>query len=142
MRLKEIKGLIYRSPSWMFTVIVVIAILYLTLVPRPLPDMDIPLFPGIDKIVHAIMMMGMMWCICLDLARSHIAAQIRPTKKLAIAFVATVIFGGVIELLQGCMGLGRGEDIYDFLADAIGAFIGLITALIGWEKLVRWLQDE
>ena len=39
-------------PPCIFSVVCIIAVLYLTLVPRPLPDMDIPLFPGADKVVH------------------------------------------------------------------------------------------
>ena len=33
-------------PPCIFSVVCILAVLYLTLVPRPLPDMDIPLFRG------------------------------------------------------------------------------------------------
>ena len=57
-------------PPCIFSVVCIIAVLYLTLVPRPLPDMDIPLFPGADKVVHAIMMMGVMLCHSTICAKS------------------------------------------------------------------------
>lgn len=139
----NVKRLINRCPAWIFSIIVVLAILYLTLVPRPLPELDIPLFPGADKVVHAIMMMGMMWCIGLDLMRhKSLSAPVAPKARLAIALLCTVALGGAIEIIQGAMKMGRGEDIYDFLADVIGAVIGFIVIVIVWEPLVRWLQDE
>lgn len=33
------------------------------------------------------------------------------------------LFGGAIELLQSWMGLGRGCDMLDFLADGAGAML-------------------
>ena len=45
-----------RLPAFTATVIVIVVILYLTLVPRPLPDTGISLFQGADKIVHAAML--------------------------------------------------------------------------------------
>lgn len=139
----NIKRLLNKCPAWMFTAIVVIAILYLTLVPRPLPEMDIPLFPGADKVVHAIMMMGMMWCIGLDLIRKNRPGLPQaPKAKLSVALIATIAFGGAIELAQGAMKMGRGEDIYDFLADVIGALAGYLIVITVWAPIARWLQDE
>ena len=139
----SVKRLINRCPAWIFSIIVVLAILYLTLVPRPLPELDIPLFPGADKVVHAIMMMGMMWCIALDLMRhKSLSSAVAPKSRLVITLLCTIAFGGAIELVQGAMKMGRGEDIYDFLADVIGAIIGYVVVVIVWEPLVRWLQDE
>lgn len=139
----NVKRLIYRCPDWIFSIIVVLAILYLTLVPKPLPDIDIPLFPGADKVVHAIMMMGMMWCIGFDLMRhKSLSTAVVPKARIVIALLCTIVFGGAIEMIQGAMGIGRGEDIYDFLADVIGALMGFIVIVIVWGPLVRWLQDE
>jgi len=139
----NVKRLINRCPDWTFSIIVILVILYLTLVPKPLPDIDIPLFPGADKVVHAIMMMGMMWCIGLDMMRhKSLSTAFIPKVRLIIAMLCTIAFGGAIEIVQGAMKIGRGEDIYDFLADVIGALIGFIVIAIVWEPLVRWLQDE
>lgn len=138
-----IKRFIKGCPSWIFTTIVVLAILYLTLVPKPLPDIDIPLFPGADKVVHGIMMGGLMLCVGLDLARQNRDWSATPPKICLItATLAVIAFGGAIELIQGAMKMGRGEDIYDFLADAIGALTGLIILNMGWKLLVVWLRDE
>lgn len=49
--------------------------------------------------------------------------------------LALVALGGGIEIAQGLMKMGREADIRDFIADCIGAGIGLLLALT---PLVRW----
>ena len=49
--------------------------------------------------------------------------------------LALVALGGGIEILQGLMKMGREADIRDFVADCIGAGVGLLLALT---PLVRW----
>ncbi len=49
--------------------------------------------------------------------------------------LALVALGGGIEIVQGLMKMGREADIRDFIADCIGAGIGLLLALT---PLVRW----
>jgi hypothetical protein len=44
--------------------------------------------------------------------------------------VASSLFGGVIELLQDAMGLGRGGDVWDFCADTVGALF--FAAISPW----------
>lgn len=120
-----------RLPSPWWSVICIVAVLYLTLMPDPLGDTDIQLFPGSDKVVHAIMMLGVVLCVVFDLLRSHDRyRRPAPPKGAVVAVVVAVaLFGGAIELVQGAMGLGRGEDFADFIADAVGAVVGGIIAL-------------
>ena len=128
-------------PPCIFSVVCILAVLYLTLVPRPLPDMDIPLFPGADKVVHAIMMMGVMLCLAFDYMRKKRNPQEKaPLVILLLFLIATIAFGGAIELLQGLMAMGRGEDVYDFIADAAGAIIGFIITVVAWRRTLIWLQ--
>lgn len=63
------KQLIKRLPPFTLTAIVTAAVLYLTLVPKPLPDNDIEWFEGADKVVHAIMMLGITGSLGLDYMR-------------------------------------------------------------------------
>jgi VanZ family protein len=55
-----------------------------------------------------------------------LALGLRP--KLAWAISGIVLFGGVLEILQGIT--GRDPDIFDFLANTIGVFAGLTTATL------------
>lgn len=114
-------------PPWTLTIIVLAAITYLTLVPHPLPDNDIELFPGADKLVHAIMFGALAGAACLDGARRR-GRQALTLRYLVICFIATALTGGAVELLQGAMNMGRSCDIWDFVADSTGALIAVIIS--------------
>lgn len=120
---------VYRHiPPFSATLFVLIAILYLTLVPHPLPEEDMPSFPGADKVVHAVMFGGLALVALFDLRLS-----MRRRLGLGVCIVVTVlstVLGGCIELLQQAMSMGRGADWLDFLADAVGA----LAALILWRR--------
>ena len=138
----SITNLIKRLPPFVFTITVVLAVLYLTLMPDPLPDNDISLFPGADKVVHAIMMLGVIGCLALDYLRKHPGRTKAPGALLIIFCIATTAFGGAIGLVQGSMDMGRGEDIYDFYADTAGALLGLFIAYALWTKVNRWIFGD
>lgn len=135
-----IQRLLNKVPRWTFTVIVVIAVLYLTLMPQPLPDNDIQWFEGADKVVHGIMMFGVMLCLSFDYFRIHYKQQDRtPGGILSLFLILTIAFGGMIELIQDWMGLGRGKDIMDFEADTIGALVAYVIVLLNWSHLRHWI---
>ncbi len=127
------KRLFFSLPDWLLTVVVSVAILYLTLVPRPLPDVDIPLFPGADKLVHALMFGGLAGAVALDWARWRGVSVLTPCRLAVIALIATLA-GGMIELLQLVMAMGRGCELWDFVADGCGAVSGAWLAgyVAGW----------
>jgi len=114
--------LLYKLPAYALSFVCGLVILYLTLVPKPLPDTDISLFVHADKVVHAIMFGVMYFCLYMDYSRRRREFPVRRCV-IIIAIVATIVFGGVVELLQDAMGLGRGGDIFDFLADIAGVLI-------------------
>lgn len=51
-------------------------------------------------------------------------------NKFSIAFFSSAIFGGLIEIYQGTILTNRTGDWVDFLANCIGATIGLIYVKI------------
>lgn len=120
-------------PPFLPTAIVVLAILWLTLVPHPLPEADIPLFEDADKAVHAIMFGGLAAVACYDCRRAF-PGRLGIGRALVIALVAGA-FGGVIELLQMAMNAGRSAETFDFVADAAGAFPCAVAA---WWVLRRF----
>lgn len=127
------RRLYYSLPGWVLTVVVSLAILYLTLVPRPLPEVDLPLFPGVDKLVHAIMFGGLAGAIVLDWSRWRGVAL--SARYLIVAALVSTLAGGLIELLQLVMAMGRGCELWDFVADGVGAFLGAWVA----RPVARWL---
>lgn len=121
MSIKEaVRVMLRRLPPWLLTSLTVLAILYLTLMPHPLPDNDIHLFAGADKVVHAVMFGGLYLMMWADRARR--GQSWRRCRAMVMAAVA-IAFGGLIELIQQWMGMGRGCELADWAADAAGVII-------------------
>ena len=133
------KGILIKIPCFVLSGIVIAVVLYLTLVPKPLPDNDIHWFEHTDKVVHGVMMMGVYLALTIDVIKRK-RQPVGLSSSYRILFLAAVIvLGGIIELLQGGMGLGRGCDLYDFIADAIGAYAGYLIAIRYSSGFAAWL---
>lgn len=115
-----------KVPRWVLTVVCTLLILYLTLVPKPLPDNDIRFWEHTDKLVHAIMFGALFVCGYLDLWRGQRAAA-RGAWLLA---AAVAVLGGVIEIVQQAMAMGRGGSAGDWLADCGGILLAML--LMTW----------
>ena len=124
MRLKWLPA----NAPWL---LVLILILYLTLVPQPLGDEELPLFPGADKLAHFIMFGVLTGSFLYD--RWRFNRQLALRGALIVALCSALI-GGVVEWLQSAMDLGReGNDPLDALANALGAFAAVpICAALKW----------
>lgn len=61
-------------------------------------------------------------------------------RDLAWMVLALLAFGGLIEVAQGVMHLGRKADIHDFVADGIGVLVGLLVALTPLGRWARWVE--
>lgn len=109
----------------MLTIVIALAILWLTLMPKPLPDVDYSWFnfEGADKVVHAIMFATLTFFLSIDMWRY------KPISRAVVSSaVISVIYGAVIEGLQQSMHLGRTGDWADLFADALGViFAGLLA---------------
>ncbi|MCM1517873.1 MAG: VanZ family protein [Pseudoflavonifractor sp.] len=129
-------------PHYLPTALVAGLILYLTLAPNPLPDTDIPLFDGADKVVHAVMMLALMLTMSFDYARQQYDTAVSrlSTGVYTVICAITVLFGGATEVIQYLMGMGRSADVADFLADTAGALVGLIIAPRVTTKFIRFLR--
>lgn len=121
--MKSLRSWLLRLPRWVSSVVVIAAVLYLTLFPKPLPDNDIQFWEHTDKVVHALMMAGVYWALALDIKRGSFMS----VRFLGGLFVGVALFGGAIELAQMSMGLGRGASVGDFAADVAGALLAALT---------------
>ncbi|HUG72834.1 MAG TPA: VanZ family protein [Steroidobacteraceae bacterium] len=91
-----------------------------------MPGRNIPQFRLVsDKVEHALAFAMLAFWFGSILVR-------RDLLWLALALVA---FGGLIEVAQGLMGLGRHADLLDLVADTVGVVVGLLLALT---PLGRW----
>lgn len=133
------KKFLISLPQWSFTIASVLLLLYLTLVPKPLPDTGLK-FPHADKVVHAVMFGGIYFCLVLDFlrrrARFH-QSLVMPLSVDVIFALISIALGGAIELLQGSLAMGRSCDIFDFYADAAGVVIFFTFSKSVIRKLLR-----
>lgn len=119
-RFREILG---KIPTGLLSGLTVALILWLTLAPHPTGDLDLPLFPGADKIVHGIMFGFLTFVVLLEMMK-HRGWSLLPLTAIAVVAFICAIFGIGIELLQRAMGLGRSFEVLDMLADTAGAMLG------------------
>lgn len=116
--------LLYNIPPWLITISVTIIITLLLLLPQPLPDdmYQIQWFDGADKVVHGMMFAALGGAITIDCRLSKVRTHI--VMMIAIATLAAAAYGGIMELAQDWLGMGREGSWGDFAADAIGAAAG------------------
>lgn len=132
------RNVLNRIPPGVLTGLTICAILWLTLAPDPLPDNDIPMFEGMDKVVHACMFGGLYFMMALDRVIVRSRKSIDPPHAVGVMWwgaLFCVAFGGAVELIQGAMAMGRGCDLWDFVADTVG--VALSVALT--PPVLKWL---
>lgn len=115
-----------RIPRFLTSAVVTAGVLYLTLAPRPFGSVRIPLFEGADKVVHFMMFFAMAFAYHFDFRRGK--KPVDEARLMGWIFVSLSAFGGLIELAQWKMRMGRIGDWYDLLADIAGAVYGIILA--------------
>ncbi len=96
------------------TVLIAFAISALTLMPVTAPDL---IGRGSDKLYHVIAFAALTFPV----------AFLHPRRALTM-LVCAVLFGAAIELIQPSV--GRSGSFWDFLADVIGAVLGLVVGRI------------
>ncbi|MCH5223544.1 MAG: VanZ family protein [Muribaculaceae bacterium] len=120
--MERVRSFLSGLPPWLFSTLTIIAILWLTLAPKPLGEKPPPLFPGADKIAHGIMFGGLTAMLLLDWQRKH---DWKPTinSRIWIDALSCGMFGILIEYLQDFLQMGRGFEYADMIADCAGALI-------------------
>lgn len=115
-----------KIPRFLTSAVVTAGVLYLTLAPRPFGSVRIPLFEGADKVVHFMMFLAMAFAYHFDFRCGK--KPVDEARLMGWIFVSLSAFGGLIELAQWKMRMGRSGDWYDLLADIAGAVYGIILA--------------
>ena len=91
------------------------------------------LFPHADKVQHAAAFLGLGGLLLALFERRH----------YAVACIALLVFGGVIEVAQYLMPYGRSAEWADLAADALGVALGLALSLAirrSWLQVVEgWM---
>lgn len=90
-----------------------------------LPELaDVPLA---DKWTHGVMYGGLSAVVWWEYLRQHIRVRLLPS--VAGAWLIPVLLGGLMELVQGLLPY-RSCDVWDFVANSIGAILATAIALI------------
>ncbi len=111
--------------SYWPSVLIFLAVCWLTLSPEPTGKIHVELFAGADKVVHACMMGGLTAVIIFDLWRRE--KRLPGFRTMLWLAIGMAIFSTLDEWAQGAMGLGRTSDPYDLLADLIGIALAMLT---------------
>lgn len=135
MMMKSKCIIILKAPRYLYSGIVLTVILYLTLAPHPFGDNNLSLFPNSDKIAHFVLFGFFSSALVFDEWRRNFIINYR--QVCIIGFISC-FSGGIIELLQEFMGLGRTGDLIDFIADAAGAFS---MAFLSSYICRKWLKE-
>lgn len=104
---------------------VYLLISYLCLTSQPIPKgvkLWILDFAGADKLVHGILYFTLSITSFFLLYKTR-SLQNRQ-RVILFAIAIPVLFGGVVEILQNYLIPGRSGDIYDFMANSTGVFLG------------------
>ena len=78
-----------------------------------------------DKLAHMVLFALQFWFIAIGLVKQYKFSYKR-NRASTIAFLLSVSYGGIIELIQGYLLSGRTMDIMDMIANIIGAIFGWI----------------
>lgn len=116
---------------------VVAVIIYATMSPDPTPDIEMPLIPGLDKIIHAIMFGGLTGAMAFDYQRAHRPHPVLTrASMLRIALIAAIA-GALDETAQASLTTERSGDILDWLADCAGIAVAVVSAPAAVRKVLR-----
>ena len=93
-----------------------------------MPGRDIPHISSLelmnfDKFVHAALFLVLMLLTIRGFVLQTTFLKIQQHPKM-IAFVFCVVYGASLEIMQGLVFEQRNADVYDFIANSVGAAVG------------------
>lgn len=136
--MEKIRQRLSKLPPALFSGITLLVILWLTLAPKPLGNETPKLFPGADKVVHGLMFGFLAAVMLLDWQRIHRWQKVS-WGQVTLYATFTSFIGIAIEFTQEFMGLGRGFEGADIVADIIGSFV-MASAWMLFQKI--WLPKS
>ena len=90
-----------------------------------------------DKLVHALMFMGVSGAVFFDNTR-YLRQAIGWQRIFWGSLLFPVLMGGLIEIGQATLTTYRSGDWWDFFFDGIGAILGFLICLL----INRWLKPR
>ena len=113
-----------------FSLLCVALIWYLSIWFLPPDYVELPSINFLDKWTHFVMYGGTCSVIWWEYLRSHRGLPLPVGKLFLLAWLAPVLMGGVIELVQAYCTTNRSGEWLDFAADAVGVTTGVAVGLL------------
>lgn len=112
-----------------YPIALLVAICIVLLSVLPIPDMKVDVHvPLADKWTHMVMYGMLTLIIWLEYRRSH--RYWDTWKLLLFAFVAPIVMGGALELIQAYLTSCRSGEWMDFAANTIGVCAGTVLGFV------------
>ena len=128
----SIVSIIKRYP---YSLLCLAAVWYLSVWFMPPEQLEMPSINFIDKWTHLVMYGGTCLVIWVEYLRQH--RTIDWEKTFFWAWLMPVTMGGAIELVQAYCTATRSGEWLDWLADAVGATLGMAAGVLTrrwWQK--------
>ncbi len=109
-----------------FPVFWAVSILFLCLIDtKELPSVTYLELMEFDKLVH-IVLFGLLMLSCTVALRKQTKIAWAQKNAMVIALLFSIVYGSVIEVVQFFMVQDRTGELYDVLANGVGAFLGIL----------------
>ena len=93
---------------------------------------------GPDKIVHLLMFGTLAFLIPFGYRCDYVQWDIAYRKRLLwLSLLIAAAYGGLTELLQRYVFIGRSGSLYDFYADVIGCVLGVFIFKMSYRKKIK-----
>lgn len=114
----------YLFSYWKSTVVCIIILILSTVTFKTIPD--VAKFENSDKFTHILMYAGLGFIFFFEYKND----VRRNTNRnwFIYPFLFLILFGGIIEILQGTLFKPRTAELGDWIADIIGLLIGTLLA--------------
>ncbi|MEZ4721997.1 MAG: VanZ family protein [Flavobacteriales bacterium] len=97
--------------------------------------------PNVDKVIHIILFGVLYVLVVVGFIKQRAYPYLRK-KTLTKVFIATVVYGVLIEVLQATVFVGRSIEIFDMAFNVVGAFAGLAFVLWNLQLLVHMVTTK
>jgi VanZ family protein len=124
----------YYIKKYPISLLIIATVIYLSFFSPP--SLDVPLFEGIDKVVHFCMYGGLSGMLWLEFLCNHRISERVLWHAWIGAVLCPILFSGVIEVLQEYCTEHRGGDWLDLVANVSGIGVATIFSLL---LLRRWI---
>lgn len=119
--------LLYYIKHYPFSITIIFIVCYLSFF-HP-PSLEVPEFPGMDKVAHFCMYAGLSGMLWTEFFFNHKKKASDIRYAITGAVICPILFGAAIEFLQEYTTNYRQGDIIDFIANTSGV---IISSAICW----------